>query len=309
MRRTTYIAGPVTAGDRIHNFNQACIAQRELMAAGFAPLNPMLSMLHPAAWQIPHEDWMESDLPWVAVADCVLRLPGESVGADREVEFARERGIPVFYAIEQISEHFAPPHQPVEQPPSLNLIAFTGYAGAGKDSAAEALIKEGWQRVAFADPVREMALVIDPWVCRDDNRTTVIRLSRLVEDYDWTEAKKHSEVRRLLQRIGTEAGRNIIGKNVWIDIAMRKVAAIHAAGGKVVITDLRFPNEADAVRQLGGKIVRINRPGVGPAGDHSSENVGLIDADATISNSGDQAKLHASVWDTMIHFEPAYAPL
>lgn len=96
MKPRVYISGPITLGDRTHNFAQACQLQKQLMKMGAACLNPMLSMLHPDAWTIDHDDWVDSDLPWVAVADAVFRIPGESTGAERECEFAQERGIPVF---------------------------------------------------------------------------------------------------------------------------------------------------------------------------------------------------------------------
>ena len=94
-RLKIYIAGPVTEGDRLNNFMQACIAQRDLMSCGHAPFNPILSIMHPDALAIPYESWIETDLAWVAVADVVLRLPGKSRGADREVEFAKNNNIPV----------------------------------------------------------------------------------------------------------------------------------------------------------------------------------------------------------------------
>lgn len=97
-----YIAGPVTKGDRTHNFSQACIAQRELLSLGFAPFNPMLSMMHPDAWTIPYEQWMAMDFAWIEAADALLRLPGESDGADREVIHAQDFQIPVFYCIEAV---------------------------------------------------------------------------------------------------------------------------------------------------------------------------------------------------------------
>lgn len=53
-------------------------------------------MQHPAAWQIDYEHWIEADLAWVEVADCLFRFPGESSGADREVEHAEKHSIPVF---------------------------------------------------------------------------------------------------------------------------------------------------------------------------------------------------------------------
>jgi hypothetical protein len=74
------------------------------MAAGYAPFNPMLSCFaesndpHVAAG-FPHEVWMELDLSWVSVAQVVVRLPGESAGADEECAFAKSNGIPVFNSV------------------------------------------------------------------------------------------------------------------------------------------------------------------------------------------------------------------
>ncbi len=96
MRPRLYLSGPITKGNRTANFAQAAAAQTELMRAGFAVMNPMLSMLHPDAWAIDHETWMNNDIPWVKVADVVYRLPGESTGADQECDFAEALGIPVF---------------------------------------------------------------------------------------------------------------------------------------------------------------------------------------------------------------------
>lgn len=73
-----------------------------LINSGFAVLNPMLTMLHPDAWNIPHRAWLENDLPWVAVSDVVLRLPGESTGADEETAFAESLGVPVVYLYEEL---------------------------------------------------------------------------------------------------------------------------------------------------------------------------------------------------------------
>lgn len=116
-RQRVYIAGPITKGDLAENINQATRAFLALVRAGFAPLCPHWSayaggaIVHPStgsvyalAERLPvgttHEDWMGVDLPWVAAADAVLRLPGESVGADREVVEAKRLGIPVFYDLQ-----------------------------------------------------------------------------------------------------------------------------------------------------------------------------------------------------------------
>lgn len=97
MKRV-YLSGPISLGDQMHNFHMAATAQRDLMEAGYAVLNPMLTMKHPAAKEIPWDLWIAGDLPWVEVADLLIRLPGESVGADLEVRHAVKHNIPVYRA-------------------------------------------------------------------------------------------------------------------------------------------------------------------------------------------------------------------
>lgn len=81
------------------------MAHELLIYHGFAPLNPMATMTLPFAWQddVTHDDWIASDLPWIEVADAVLRLPGESIGADIETEHAALYGVPVFTSIPDLA--------------------------------------------------------------------------------------------------------------------------------------------------------------------------------------------------------------
>lgn len=104
MKPRVYISGPITKGNRTENFAKAAHVQAALIGAGYATLNPMLTMMHPEAWTIPHNAWMENDLPWVEAANAVLRLPGESVGAELECEHARKHGIPIFDNIDDLDE-------------------------------------------------------------------------------------------------------------------------------------------------------------------------------------------------------------
>lgn len=145
----------------------------------------------------------------------------------------------------------------------MKLIGVSGRKRSGKDSFAERLTTaHGFTRVAFADPMRELALALDPLISEG------WRLSELVDAFGWEGAKENPEVRRTLQRLGTEGGRKVLGENIWVDTAM---TTAHAIGGPVVFTDVRFPNEAQAVKRAGGVVVRIERQGL-PAGDlHSSE--------------------------------------
>ena len=105
-RPRVYISGPITMGDREHNFQQAADLHRRLLLCGLAPLNPMLSMKLPGAFEIPHRTWIDGDLPWVECAEAVFRLPGASMGADEEVEYAKDLGIPIFTDEQAMLEYF-----------------------------------------------------------------------------------------------------------------------------------------------------------------------------------------------------------
>lgn len=150
------------------------------------------------------------------------------------------------------------------------LIGLTGYARTGKDTVGGFLVSQhGFQRVSFADKLREVALAADPYVklSTDPEDDYYARLTRVVDAYGWEGAKAHDDVRRLLQRLGTDAGRNILGENVWVDAALQGLDP----DGFYVFTDVRFPNEADAIRDKGGVIWRISRPGYEPINGHASE--------------------------------------
>lgn len=144
------------------------------------------------------------------------------------------------------------------------LIGITGRKQAGKDSFAARLVEaHGFNWVAFADPIREFALALDPLV---DGH---YRLSEIVRSLGWDVAKESiPEVRRTLQRLGTEAGRAVLGDRVWIDATLGKIDAID---GPVVVTDVRFPNEAEAITSAGGILVRVVRPGHETTDAHPSE--------------------------------------
>lgn len=103
-RPRIYISGPITLGNGRWNFFKSVETQAQLIESGFAPLNPVLTMMLPGHQNISHEAWLEVDLPWIECADAVLRLPGESAGADEEVAFAEDHNIPVFISIETLEE-------------------------------------------------------------------------------------------------------------------------------------------------------------------------------------------------------------
>ena len=143
------------------------------------------------------------------------------------------------------------------------IIGLSGYARSGKDTVAELLcLNYAFKRVAFADPIREAILTLNPKI------DSITHVSHRVEDYGWEVAKQEPEIRRLLQVMGTEVGRKMFGQNVWIDMAFKQAEGIE----RLVIADVRFPNEADAIKARGGIVWRINRHGLNAINHHASES-------------------------------------
>jgi hypothetical protein len=107
MKRTTvYIASPYTKGNVAVNVKTQIDCYALLMDKGYAPFAPLYSHFQEMAHPRPYEQWIELDLTWVEVCDCLLRLPSESSGADGEVEFALKLDKPVFYSIASLRKHY-----------------------------------------------------------------------------------------------------------------------------------------------------------------------------------------------------------
>jgi hypothetical protein len=170
------------------------------------------------------------------------------------------------------------------------LIGLNGPAGSGKDTFAGFLVEKGFKRYSFAKAVKDAALALDPivWLPMGTGEPGdgYARLSQIIAEQGWDDAKHNiAEVRRILQNLGTEVGRMILGVNCWVDIVARQWD--EDGRPDAVITDLRFPNEAKWVTDNGGHIVRIERPNnpydIGTA--HASEQY-EPQALITITNNG-----------------------
>lgn len=144
--------------------------------------------------------------------------------------------------------------------PSYNIIGLTGYARSGKDTLASILVeKYGYRRVAFADKIRDFLYNLNP-------KIHSINLQDMINEYGWEIVKQNPEVRRLLQSLGSSA-RDIIDDHIWITAALSSLDIDE----RVVITDVRFENEAAMVKSLGGQVWRVKRPGVEAVNSHASE--------------------------------------
>jgi dephospho-CoA kinase len=171
------------------------------------------------------------------------------------------------------------------------IIGLSGFAQSGKDTVAERLVTEhGFERIAFADPIRKMIYAMNPKINGNP-------LDELVDDYGWDVAKKNPEVREMLQQFGY-AARVYLGEDIWIAAALRKM---DDKSKRYVITDVRFLNEAGTIKVLKGKIWRVERPEVEAANAHVSEwEMNAYNFDETIGNDGTVEQLNFLV-DTLVN--------
>jgi dephospho-CoA kinase len=147
------------------------------------------------------------------------------------------------------------------------IIGLSGYAQVGKDTVANYLVNNyGFVKVSFADPIREALYRLNPKVDIADMRG--VSLASAVDGLGWEDVKVDSEdTRKLLQRMGTEVGRDMFGEDFWVNQGLLK-ASQHE---NVVFADTRYRNEANAIKKHGGKVWRISKQNHGPVNNHPSE--------------------------------------
>lgn len=102
-----FIASPYTRGEIDKNMQNQKDISNKLIDLGFCPL-PIALCYHQLAIDLPREYnvWIELTANWIQKCDCILRLPGESLGADNELEIAKELNMPIFYEIEELKNYY-----------------------------------------------------------------------------------------------------------------------------------------------------------------------------------------------------------
>ena len=160
--------------------------------------------------------------------------------------------------------------------------------GCGKTTVANLLAEH--RRVSFAAPIKEAV-----WSLLGE-----LEIPGFHFVYDDKEAIIPGlgvSARHMMQTLGTEWGRACIHPDFWVMIARAETQRILADGGCAVIDDVRFPNEAAMIRDLGGELWRIDRPGVSYSDSHKSEG-GLEDItpDRVIVNDGTITQLREKVY-------------
>lgn len=163
-----------------------------------------------------------------------------------------------------------------------DIIGLHGVARAGKDTVGKILHSlYGYEIMSFSDVLNQALVNLNPLVqipwAQDVpglivsgiryGEPLLVRYADLYEQVGYEVAKEVPEVRALLQRLGTEVGRNLLGEDIWVEAMFKK----YEPGMKWAIVNVRFPNEYDAVRDRFGVVWKIERPGYEPAQGHISD--------------------------------------
>lgn len=181
------------------------------------------------------------------------------------------------------------------------LIAFMARKGSGKSTAAQnwnCYLDSRPSIVPFAYPLKAALIAMGvPWEAVHGSQ----------EQKELPLAKFGGKSgRELAQTLGTEWGRNMVDRNLWPNIWKDKVLECLKAGEHVVVDDLRFPNENEAVKALGGMVVKIVTDR-GPGDDiHPSEAfIDSMTADYTILNTFDITQFRADLAGIAVRLQEA----
>ena len=156
------------------------------------------------------------------------------------------------------------------------IIGLSGYAKSGKDEVARMITsnRPKWEVRKFSGKLKEVASILTgiPTSMFENQQFK----TKYLPGWDMT-------VREFLQRVGTEGIRNGVHEDAWVNALFSD----YYNQDQWIITDCRFPNEANAIKDRGGKIVRIVRPGVSAVNAHPSETaLDEWDFDHVIHNDG-----------------------
>ncbi|SEQ10673.1 hypothetical protein SAMN04244573_01033 [Azotobacter beijerinckii] len=177
---------------------------------------------------------------------------------------------------------------------STLLIGLTGAAHSGKSTAARELVAHyGFLHYAFAQPLKAM-----------------LAQGLNLSDAQLEGAQKEAPLpwlgkspRELLQTLGTEWGRHLVHPELWLRIARQNLgnlADCHPQAPGIVISDVRYEDEAEFVRQRGGVLVHILRPDAPPIRTHATETgIAIGDNDLVIHNDSDPDGFRQRVRETV----------
>lgn len=140
------------------------------------------------------------------------------------------------------------------------IVGLAGLKGSGKDTVADFLVKNhGFRKYAFAEPLKEC---VQSLFLMTQNQMHGNAKDEIDPRYNLTP-------RQVLQKFGTDFVREQVSQTFWVDrFSYWLMSCPHE---KIVVSDVRFPNESQKLHELGGKVYLVHRPGVATNDNHVSE--------------------------------------
>lgn len=174
------------------------------------------------------------------------------------------------------------------------IIGFTGKAGSGKDTASMVCIENNRiDKFAFAEPLKKAAASL--FLFTDEQLYTDKK-----EDVD---SKWNKSPRQILQWLGCEVLRDQFDKDIFLKNMIHRIKA--SSANIIFVTDVRYDNEAELIHNMGGKIIKIERPDLKQIEffNHSSESgISSNLIDIIINNDSTIESLHKKVLNTIQSF-------
>lgn len=164
------------------------------------------------------------------------------------------------------------------------LYGITGKAGSGKDTLADSLIRHsGGHKISFADPLKA--------ACRELFQLSQSQLTNRREK-EAIDTRWGKSPRQLMQFLGTDLLREQLDKEIFIKSTRCKVEQLLANQDLVIVSDCRFENETQMVRDMGGKVIHLRRRGVASVYSHVSEKkLEVKTTDIVLYNNGTVAEM------------------
>ena len=142
------------------------------------------------------------------------------------------------------------------------IIGLIGFIGSGKDTVAQEFVKLGYKKDSFAAPLKDVCAAMFGWP-REllEGDTVESREFRETPDMFWTRKLgiDNFTPRLALQLVGTDVLRNQFSQDIWLNSLEYRIRKNASERACVVISDARFKNELDLIREMGGKIIWVRR--------------------------------------------------
>ena len=178
------------------------------------------------------------------------------------------------------------------------IVGITGFIGSGKDTVAKMLVEKGAVQDSFAAPLKDLCASVFGWP-RDmlQGDTVESRDFRETPDMYWTRKLGIDQFtpRLALQLLGTEIMRTHFNQDIWLDSLEYRIRKNNPQDQIVVVSDCRFKNELDLIKQLDGIVIHVIRndlPEWYETAVHA--NKGSVPAKHTMETRF--ASVHASEW-------------